>query len=625
MITRDSTIREVFDTPIGHDVLKKLLMQLNLPDAALKNPIIGSIRLRSLDRLGKLIGQRIDPDFIEAMCRLINSETSRPSSGTEPVTEKWWKEAVFYQVYPRSFRDTNGDGIGDIRGIIEKLDYLKELGIDAIWLSPVYDSPNDDNGYDIRDYRAIMSEFGTMEDFDELLSGLHSRGMRLVMDLVVNHTSDEHEWFKAAISDPDSKYRDYYYLYPSDGSATLNQKTITFDTPPNNWKSFFSGSAWAKYGDDKLWGLHLFSKKQPDLNWENPDVRADVVSLINFWLDKGVNGFRMDVTNYYSKESLKDGDQTIGDMFEFTGIEHYLYGPHLHEYYRQLHDEAFAPHDAFTVGECGGIGMEMAKLITGESRGELDMVFSFDHLETPGHTRFDDYRYDLNFYRDHICDWMLHYGNDCWASLFYNNHDNPRMVGKVNPDPKLRAPLEQLLAVMLLTLKGTPFIFQGDEMGLTNYEFADMDEVYDIEAKNKYAEMIKSGVSEEAAFATILAGTREHARVPLPWDDRVDSLKPHLRQTQDEKIRLTYQKLISLRHRHKAFVYGDFKLLNKRKNHFTYARDYGDEHFVIDLNLCDHIIDGAFVSPGYETVFAPYMKDTNQRFLSPYEARILKK
>ena len=622
MITSNSTIKEVYATPIGHDVLTKVLMQLNVPESILKGPIVGNIKLKNLSRVSKLTGQALDPWFIEAMIQLINSEPDKPGPGTGEITEKWWKEAVFYQIYPRTFRDSNGDGIGDLKGIIEMLDYLKDLGVDALWLSPVYDSPNDDNGYDIRDYKKIMKEFGSMKDFDALLSALHERDMKLIMDLVVNHTSDEHKWFKAAIKEPKSKYRYYYHLYPSDGSVTLNGKRITADAPPNNWTSFFSGPAWSKYGERDLWGLHLFSKKQPDLNWDNPEVRREVVDIINFWLDKGVDGFRMDVTNYYSKDSLKDGDKTIGSMFGFYGIEHYMYGPHLHEYYRQLHDEAFAPHDAFTVGETPGIGMEMAKLLTAEDRGELDMIFSFDHLETPGHERFDDYLYDLNFYRDYITEWMENYGNDCWMSLFYNNHDNPRMVSKINPDPDMRKPLEILLATMLLTLKGTPFIYQGDEMGLTNYGFKSMDEITDIESKNKYNAMIESGTSEEDAFATILAGTREHARVLLPWKDADYDLPAHLKQRPDEYIHAVYKNLIELRRKYKSFIYGTFTVTNRSKGRFAYMREYKKERIVVDLNLEGRASKHAFNDPEYKTLFAPLADRSNMDFLSPYEARV---
>ncbi len=410
------------------------------------------MKLRTIAGLTK---KRFGTDFFDALLHLVNSEKDIPYASKEAVTPRWWKEAVFYQIYPRSFCDSNGDGIGDLKGIIRKLPYLKKLGVDALWLSPVYDSPNDDNGYDIRDYDKIMEEFGSMEDFETLLSEVHSRGMRLIMDLVINHTSDEHEWYRQA-KNPDSPYRDYYFFRKDDGSHT----------PPNNWTSFFSGPAWKYEKDSESWALHLFSKKQMDLNWENPKLREDVIAMINRWLDKGVDGFRMDVINYISKEDgLPDGNETIGSLMGFTGIEHYYYGPKLHQYLREIRERAFAPHDAFSVGETPGPGMKMCQLLTGEERWELDMVFSFDHLETPGHVRFEDYAYDLNYFRDYMTDWMENYGNNCWMSLFYNNHDNPRMISKITGDASRHSDLAKLLALMQLTLKGNALYLSGRRDG----------------------------------------------------------------------------------------------------------------------------------------------------------------
>ena len=314
-LTLESTIGELYNSPIGHDTLGKVLMQLGISEKMITNGLVSKLKLKSV---AKLAGRALGDGFFDTLLHLVNSEPDVPVVSKGAITKKWWKEAVFYQIYPRSFYDTNGDGIGDLRGIIEKLDYLQELGVNALWLSPIYDSPNDDNGYDIRDYRKIMSEFGTMEDFDELLSEIHKRDMRLIMDLVVNHTSDEHEWFRKALEDPESEYRDYYYFRKDDGSKTV----------PNNWTSFFSGPAWNYYEEVDSWALHLFSKKQMDLNWENSKVREEIIDMVNWWLDKGVDGFRMDVINYISKEEgLPQGNDVIGNMMGFHGIEHYYYGP----------------------------------------------------------------------------------------------------------------------------------------------------------------------------------------------------------------------------------------------------------------------------------------------------------
>lgn len=571
-LTLESKIGELYRSPVGHDALAKVLLQIGLPEKVITNPVVAGMKLKTVAGMTK---KKLGTDFYEALLKLVNSEQDDPAPGDGRIAEKWWKEAVFYQIYPRSFYDSNGDGIGDIPGITEKLDYLKELGIDALWLSPVYDSPNDDNGYDIRDYRAIMREFGTMEDFDRLLAEVHKRGMHLIMDLVVNHTSDEHTWYRQALADRNSPYREYYFFRDEDGSGQ----------PPNNWVSFFSGPAWNHNEEDHSWSLHLFSKKQMDLNWENPEVRKDVIEMINWWLDKGVDGFRMDVINYISKEEgLPQGNETIGSLMGYPGIEHYYYGPKLHQYLREIQEKAFAPHGAFSVGETPGLGMKMCQLVTGEERRELDMVFSFDHLETPGHVRLEEYEYDLNYLRDYMIDWQEHYGNNCWMSLFYNNHDNPRMISKITQDAKKHVPIAKLLAVMQFTLRGTPFVFQGDEMGLANYAFTSMEQITDVEAKGYYKEHIETE-SAEKVFATILAGTREHARVPLPWNRTVLPCHAGLHQEPKAEVTAVYRSLIELRKNTCALVYGDFKAVNRKKDRFAYERTLDGESYLIDCNL----------------------------------------
>ena len=610
-LTRENKIRDLYRNPIGHDAIDKMLLQLNLPKALVTNPLVSNIKVKTI---ATLLGKK-NGGIVDAVLNLVNMEQDLPAPGDGPVTPKWWKEAVFYQIYPRSFYDTNGDGIGDLRGIIEKLDYLKDLGIDAIWMSPIYDSPNDDNGYDIRDYHKIMKEFGTMEDFDELLATCHEKGMKVIMDLVINHTSDEHAWFKQALADPEGPYGDYYFLRKDNGKKEL----------PNNWTSFFSGPAWNYYEDIDRWGLHLFSKKQMDLNWDNPKVREELITMINWWLEKGVDGFRMDVINYISKEAgLPDGDKTIGDMMGYPGIERYYYGPHIHEYFNEVRTKAFDLHGAFSVGETPGVGMEMAKLLTGEERKELDMVFSFDQLETPGHIRWDDYEYDLNYYKKYITDWMLHYGNNCWMSLFYNNHDNPRMVGKVSMDPQYTEKIQILLAAMQLTLKGTPFIFQGDEMGLTNYPFASVEEITDVEVKGYAQELRDKGKTEEEILKTVLAGTREHARILLPWNTYPEDLRAEMRQPINEKITAVYKELIALRKQDKTLIYGDFAVLEDKKDKFTYSRTMDGTTYIIDCNLSKgpHMAYKGIekASP----IFVSTGEKTPGPVLTPYEVRIWK-
>ena len=606
-LTRQSKIGELYNTPVGRDALDKVLLQLGVPASAITNPIVSNIKLESLD---KVIGKKLGDGFFDAIIRLVNTEKDVPFVSKEPISEKWWKEAVIYQIYPRSFYDTNGDGIGDLRGIIEKLDYLQDLGITAIWMSPIYDSPNDDNGYDIRDYRKIMTEFGTMEDFDELLEETHKRGMKVIMDLVINHTSDEHEWFQKALEDPNGEYADYYFFRDGKGGKEY----------PNNWTSFFSGPAWNYYEDIDKYALHLFSKKQMDLNWDNPKLRENLVDMINWWLEKGVDGFRMDVINYISKEEgLPMGDATVGSLMGYPGIEKYYYGPNLHKYLNEVRTKAFDLHGAFSVGETPGVGMKMAQLLTGEERKELDMVFSFDNLETPGHVRWDDYEYDLNYYRDYITDWMLNYGNNCWMSLFYNNHDNPRMVSKISLDPQYTEAIEKLLAVMQMTLKGTPFVFQGDEMGLVNYEFISPDEPTDVEAKGLVAELREKGQSEEEILKTINAGTREHTRILLPWNNYPEEMRDGLRQPINEEITKTYKELIALRKSDKALIYGDFELINKKKDRFVYSRTLNGTTYIVDCNLGKKQ-KKAYIPEGYKAVYLS--KGSICHELSPYEARI---
>lgn len=605
-LTYDSKIGELYASPIGHDTIAKVLMQLGVSEKMITNPLVSNLKLKTIYNLTR---KQLGTGFFDTLLHLINSEKDVPVASKGNITPKWWKEAVFYQIYPRSFYDTDGDGIGDLRGIIGKLDYLKELGIDALWLSPIYDSPNDDNGYDIRDYRKIMAEFGTMEDFEELLHEIHKRDMRIIMDLVINHTSDEHEWFQKALEDESSPYRDYYFFRKG--------KEV-----PNNWTSFFSGPAWNYYKETDSWCLHLFSKKQMDLNWDNPKVRDELVDMINWWLDKGVDGFRMDVINYISKEEgLPQGDEVIGNMMGFPGIERYYYGPNLHKYLKEVQERAFAPHQAFSVGETPGVGMKMCQLLTGEERKELDMVFSFDHLETPGHVRMDDYEYDLNYYRDYMIDWMENYGNNCWMSIFYNNHDNPRMISKVTKDKSYHTALSKLLAVLQFTLKGTPFVFQGDEMGLANYDFTSIDQLTDVEAKGYYEEKCKTE-SKEKVFAELLAGTREHCRVLLPWNEKLPSYHAGLTQEIKKDVRDAYQQIITLRRSDKTFIYGDFEVLNKKKNRFVYRRYEGQKEYVIDCNLGKENCKAYAVDSNYELV---YTTKGNAAELSSYEARIWKK
>lgn len=619
MLTRENHIKDIYAHPIGRDIIRKILLQLGQSYHLIDNPLVGTMKLKTLP---KLSGGRIDENFLDTLLELLNSEPDIPDVHDTSDSPAWWKEAVFYQIYPRSFKDSNHDGIGDLGGILENLDYLQALGVNAIWLCPIYDSPNDDNGYDIRDYRKIMAEFGTMENFDKLLEGLHARKMRLIMDLVINHTSDEHEWFQKALNEPDSQYGDYYF----------------FRDKPNNWTSFFSGSAWNYYEQRKQYALHLFSDKQMDLNWENTNLRSDIISIIRWWLEKGVDGFRMDVINYISKRTgLPDGNKNVGDLMGYCGIEHYFYGPRLHDYLRELKTEAFAPYNAFSVGETPGIGMEMGKLLTAESRGEMDMIFSFDHLEMPGHVRFEDYRYNLNYFKQYMIDWMENYAGHCQTSLFYENHDNPRMISKIESDPQFRIPLAKLLAVMQLTLRGTPFIFQGQELGMINNHFSSIDELRDVESLNLYAELCET-MSKEDALKKVLSGSRDHARVPMQWtdglyggfsdvqpwigsDDDCKICNAEAEQNDSDSVWNFYKALIQIRKEHSALVYGAIEMHSKKEmDLFTYYRKNENETFYIECNLGNKSIKRKDKLPDATRLISNY--PSSAEGLRPYEANV---
>lgn len=567
---RRTTLREVYEHPVGHDVLAKLAMQLCLGEGWFTGPL-GRMRLGAVERLA---GRRLGDGFIPMLLTLLNGETARleDEEKGEGWPSPWWRDAVFYQIYPRSFchggEGKPGKHHGDLKGILSRLDDLKALGVDALWLSPIYDSPDDDNGYDIRDYEKIDPRYGTLADFDALLKAVHDRGMRLIMDLVVNHTSDEHAWFQAAQADPNAPERKFYFL--REGEA-----------PPNNWTSFFSGSAWRSFEEQNQWGLHLFSPKQMDLNWDNPALRQRIIDMVNRWLDRGVDGFRLDVINYISKATdLPDGNPLVGKLMGFTGVEHYFYGPRLHEYLSQLHREAFGPHGAFSVGETPGIGMKMGELLTAPSRGELDMIFNFDILEPPGKARFDIYRFDPFHLKRHLMAWSTQYRG--WNAIFFDNHDNPRMVSKIDPDGKHREGLAKLLLTLQCTLPGTPFLYQGSEIGAGNITIASPHDFDDIESINKLRELEETLPPEEA-FAQVAAGSRDHARAMMDWDE-VDRQK-----AREGSVWRYARQLIALRRQNAALRGRAVKFLEpRRRDAFDYLRGGGEQgSFCVVCNLTE--------------------------------------
>ncbi|MBQ9517898.1 MAG: alpha-glucosidase [Eubacterium sp.] len=627
-INPNTTLKSAMVNPMAKDIIEKLMLALRLPaDLPNKNKVFGNLKFKTLTTLTAGL---LDKKTVQTICDMLNLETDEVITDEGEMVEKWWKEAIIYQIYPRSFYDSNGDGIGDLAGITQKLDYLKELGVTAIWCSPFYDSPNDDNGYDIRDYTKIMTEFGTMDDFDTLLEEIHKRDMKLIIDLVVNHTSDEHKWFTEALKSKDNPYHDYYIWR----DATDGDKT-----PPNNWVSLFKGPAWNYYESVDQWAMHLFSKKQMDLNWENPKVRESVYEIMLWWLDKGIDGFRMDVINFISKQpDLPDANAFLGMLTGFKGAEYYFYGPKLHDYLREMREKTFGNYDVYTVGECGGAGIEMDKMLTADFRGELDTVFNFDFLINQGHTDYDNYTYDLYKVMLEFERFQSGYTNHCWPAVFFENHDNPRIVSKVDKSGAFREDISKLCVLIEMTLRGTPYIYQGQEISMANGDFESIDEIDDREAIGHYNEMIEKGKNPEKAFKRAKTGTRDNARTPFQWSDSENAGfttgTPWLRVTSDyrrynaedemarpDSVWNFYKKAIALRKNTKALIYGSFtRSRDAQKPVFCYFREYGDEKYYIELNLGSKPQKKPINTDDMELILST--KDVNCSNLRPFEGNI---
>ncbi len=554
------------------------------------------------------------------------------------MNQTWWKEAVIYQIYPRSFMDSNGDGIGDIKGITSRLDYLKYLGVDVIWLSPIYKSPNDDNGYDISDYQAIMDEFGTMEDFDEMLSQAHKRGLRIIMDLVVNHTSDEHKWFMESRKSKDNEYRDYYIW--RDGKDA--------ETPPNNWGSCFGGSAWQYDETTGMYYLHLFSKKQPDLNWDNPNVRKDVFDMMTWWCDKGIDGFRMDVISMISKtKEMPDGPAAdfYGDYSPYC-----VHGPNIHKYLREMNEKVLSKYDIMTVGETPGVTTELAKQYAGEDGRELNMVFHFEHVDNHGkYGKWDDQKWQLTKLKKILNHWQTELYGKAWNSLFWDNHDQPRAVSRFGDDrEQYRDISAKMLATCLHMMQGTPYIYQGEELGMTNYPFQSPADFRDIESINAYDEWCSSGrVSHEDFWPCITFRSRDNARTPVQWDDSDQAgftsgtpwiaVNPNYKEinakaeTKDpNSVFHYYKKLIALRKENPIMVYGRYEpMLEDSEELFVFTRTLDDKKLLAVCNFTDQ--DTGFTIPeefvGSSCLIANMEDDYNKAAmtLKPYEAFVLMK
>ncbi|WP_313636945.1 alpha-glucosidase [Paenibacillus sp.] len=551
----------------------------------------------------------------------------------------FWKEAVVYQIYPRSFQDSNGDGIGDLQGIISRLDYLQKLGVDVVWLSPVYKSPNDDNGYDISDYEDIMDEFGTLKDWEELLTGLHDRGIKLMMDLVINHSSDEHKWFVESRSSKNNPYRDYYIWRPGGSNGER----------PNNWSSIFSGPAWELDETTGEYYLHLFSRKQPDLNWDNPKLREELYKMITFWLDKGVDGLRMDVINLISKAEGLPSFQIEGQAPEELawGGDYFMNGPRVHEFLHEMNQKVLSGYDIMTVGETPGASVEDAVLYTDEDREELQMVFQFEHMDVdsgPG-GKWDVAPWTLTKLRDILHKWQVGLADKGWNSLYLNNHDQPRMVSRFGDDGKYRVISAKMLATLLHTLKGTPYIYQGEEIGMTNVKFTTLEDYKDIEILNMYREKVtEGGTDHDTILNAIYVKGRDNARTPMQWDAsanagfsegepwlKVNPIYKDINVEQaladSDSIFYYYQKLIALRKENHIMVYGEYKLLlPDHEDIYAYTRTLDDEQWLILLNFSEapQTVDlSAELSMVTDLIIGNYPDESSTReILRPYEARV---
>lgn len=532
--------------------------------------------------------------------------------------QKWWHNAVVYQIYPRSFYDSNDDGIGDINGIREKLPYLEKLGISVIWLSPVYCSPNDDNGYDISDYYDISPDFGTLNDMKALINEAKVHNIKIIMDLVVNHTSDEHKWFIEAKSSKDNKYRDYYIWRSGDKN-----------TPPNDLKSCFGGSAWEYDTTTDEFYLHFFSKKQPDLNWKNPQMRQDIWDMMNYWIDLGIGGFRMDVIDLIGKEV----DLKIKEN-----------GPKLHEYIQEMYENTLKDKDLLTVGECWGANPDIAKLFSAEDRHELSMVFQFEHimLDQNGGDKWNLKPFYLLELKRVFTKWQTELKNEGWNSLFWDNHDLPRIVSRWGNDKKYRVESAKMLAILLHGMKGTPYIYQGEEIGMTNIDFNNIEDFADIEAINAYKERISLGYDEKDVLNSLRAKARDNARTPIQWNDEVNAGftkgKPwyrvnsnytqiNVKQALADKnsIFYCYQRLIQMRKENPIMVYGDYELLlPEDKNIYAYKRTYQGKTWLIICNFYEYNVEFSLNGTGKILIsnYEDSCTDLTKGKLRSYEAII---
>jgi len=548
----------------------------------------------------------------------------------------WWKKSVVYQVYPRSYQDSNGDGIGDLPGLTSRLPYIKDLGADVIWLNPIYKSPDKDNGYDISDYRSIQPAYGTMDDFDKMLQEAHTLGLKIVMDLVVNHTSDQNKWFQESKKSKDNPYRDYYiWRDPVDGHE------------PNNWGSYFNGSTWKFDETTGQYYLHLFADGQPDLNWENPKVRDEVWNVMRFWLDKGVDGFRMDVINLISKPAgLPDGKKAPDEKYASIG-KLVADGPRLNEFLHEMNDKVLSKYDVMTVGEMPDSTPEDAIKYTGLDSHELNMVFQFDHVGLAGNDdprlgKWSDKKVNLVELKHSLSKWETELNGKGWNSLYWNNHDQPRTVSKFgNDDPKYRVRAAKMLGTTLHMMQGTPYVYEGEDLGMTNVHYTKLSQYEDIESLNSYREFVEDEkiIDKDTMLKYMSARSRDNARTPMQWDENKHSgftsgepwfaLNPNYKdinardQIEDKNSVFTYyKKLIQLRHDSDLIVYGDYELLDPEDNEvFAYKRRYNGETLLVISNFTYQELTRDYGQSQGKQLISNYADDKNME-LRPYESKV---
>ncbi|MCP1109667.1 oligo-1,6-glucosidase [Lachnospiraceae bacterium PF1-21] len=552
------------------------------------------------------------------------------------MKRNWWKESIVYQIYPRSFKDSNGDGIGDIKGIIEKLDYLKELGVNVLWLSPVFESPLDDNGYDISDYRKILGDYGTMADFNELIEKAHEKGLKILMDLVVNHTSDEHSWFVESKKSKENPYRDYYiWRYPKAGKE------------PNNWGATFGGSAWEYDNRTGMYYLHCFSKKQPDLNWENEAVRNDIYEMMNWWCEKGIDGFRMDVISMISKDQSFPEGKEYGGLYG-DGSPYYMNGPRIHEYLQEMNREVLARHDIMTVGETAGVTIEEAKKYAGEDANELNMVFQFEHVSIGDgpYGKWTTNRYDFREYKKIMIKWQEELQGKAWNSLYLGNHDQPRSVSRFGDDSEeYREISAKMLATCIHMMQGTPYIYQGEEIGMTNAYFEDLTMYRDIESLQYYEELTGAKRMEpEEMMECLKLRSRDNARTPMQWNNKKNGgftegtpwinlnsnysrINVERQMKERDSVFQYYKKLIRLRKENEVIVYGHFTAISRADEKiFAFKRELDEKRILVLCNYSKEAtaftIPEEFAIESGKIMISNYLAEEckKEMTLRPYEA-----